>query len=397
MGVAALAERFGTPLLVIDLDVLDENIARVAAAARAFNVEVSYAGKAFLCVALARYLHAAGIGIDVCSLGEYETARLAGVPASAITLHGCAKNDAELSFVTSGAVGRSVVDGIEELQRTLDRATQLAPAPLLLRLNSGVEAPTHLAVRTAGEASKFGIAPEDESRALALLIDAAKRVRFLGLHGHLGSQVDEPNAFVAHGSALMEAAVRFTAAGMRVSTIVLGGGFVTDPRPMLASCIAAMNALATRSGLALPSIGIEPGRAIVASAGTTYVRIHAIKTNKERRIAICDGGLFENPRPALYGAYHRAHSIEQPNAELLPTLLCGKSCESDELGMMQLPATLRVGELVAIEQTGAYTASMASNYNRFTRPPVVAVRGRDATLWMRAETTQEVLARDVDA
>ncbi len=395
MDAVALAQRFGTPLVIYDLDTLDASIARITAAAERYGIEVSYAGKAFLCVAFARYLHERGIGIDVSSLGEFETARRADIPPEALTLHGCMKSDAEISLVVDGFVGRSVVDGCEELARTIERDSSQQPAPILLRLNTGIAAATHRAIRTAGEASKFGIAPDAEPEALALLRRAQGRVRFLGLHAHLGSQIDDSAAFIEHALALVDAAARFTEAGFPVPHIVLGGGFVGDPEPILAACIPSMRDRAARHGIAFPSIGIEPGRAIVAAAAMTVLRIGAIKRTSQQRIAICDGGLYENPRHALYGATHPLRVLSAVGEASEPTLLCGRSCESDELGTYDLPLSLKAGDAIALLDTGAYTASMASTYNRFARPAVVAVRGDDVALWMRAESLDETVARDV--
>ncbi len=393
----ALAQRFGTPLVVYDLERLDAAVARVLAAAKPFDIEVSYAGKAFLCVAFARYLHERGIGIDVSSLGEFETVRRADIPPEALTLHGCMKSEAEISLAVDGFVGRSVVDGCEELRRTVERSAAASPVPILLRLNTGIAAATHAAIRTAGEASKFGIAPDSEGEALALLRSANGRLRFLGLHAHLGSQIEESDAFVAHGLALVDAAARFSAAGFPVERIVLGGGFVDDPAPALAACIPAMRARAHERQIAFPRIGIEPGRAIVAAAGTTILRIGAVKRTSRTRIAICDGGLYENPRHALYGVTHPAIAFSHEGEATEPTLLCGRSCESDEMGTYEFPRSLAAGDAIALLDTGAYTVSMASTYNRFARPAVVAVRGGEVALWMRAETLDETVGRDVRA
>ena len=391
----ALAQRFGTPLVVYDLEKLDAAVARVLAAAKGYDIEVSYAGKAFLCVAFARYLHERGIGIDVSSLGEFETVRRADIPPEELTLHGCMKSDAEILLAVDGFVGRSVVDGCEELARTIERSSTHRPTPILLRLNTGIAASTHAAIRTAGEASKFGMPPDAEAEAIALLRAANGRVHFLGLHAHLGSQIDERAAFVAHGIALVEAAGRFAAAGFPVEHLVLGGGFVEDPAQALEACIPAMRARARELSIAFPKIGIEPGRAIVAAAGTTLLRIGALKRTARMRIAICDGGLYENPRHALYGVTHPALVLSHAGEATEPTLLCGRSCESDELGTYEFPLSLAAGDTIALLDTGAYTVSMASTYNRFARPAVVALRGNDAVLWMRAESLDETVGRDV--
>jgi len=401
-----LARIYGTPLVVVDLDTVDGALAALHAACTPFDIEISYAAKAFLCIQFARYLaRDAAIGLDVCSLGELLVAERAGLPSERLTLHGAGKSDEELVAAAQGRVGRIVVDGIEELERL--GAMQSCQARLLLRINTGIEAHTHAFVRTGGDDTKFGIARRDLAQ-VAQVLREHPHLRFTGLHAHAGSQIYEPDAFAANAAALMEAAASFVSAGLAVTELVAGGGFGVQMQPEMptekldvAAAVAGIaktvreNAASLR--IPMPRIGIEPGRAIVANAGTTLYRVVAVKRQTSRTFVVVDGGLFENPRPALYGAYHHVAAVRTHAGELHDVTLCGRSCENDVLGTARLPVDLRAGDLLAMFATGAYTFSMAGNYNRFARPAVVAVRGTAHDLWIRRETLDDVLRNDVDA
>lgn len=405
MPAEQLAAEFGTPLLVIDLDALDTAITRCVAACKPYDVEVAYAGKALLLVPLARFIAERGLNLDVCSLGELLTAERAGVQAGCITLHGCGKSDEELDAAAQGRVGRIVVDGIEELQRMLQLARADAPVPVMLRLNPGIEAHTHAFIRTGGQDTKFGIAPRDEARARALLRDAAG-IRFVGLHAHVGSQIYETGAYIATAEALVTSAARFAHEGFAVEEIVVGGGYGVTTHPdrpderidfpaTIAAIAKAARESAARVGVPPPHIGIEPGRWLIGPAGTTLYRVRAVKHQTRRTFVVIDGGLYENPRPALYGAYHHAAAASRPNLDLQEVTLCGRSCENDEMGRAMLPRELKEGDLVAMSVTGAYTYSMASNYNRFARPAVIGVENGRARLLAQRETLDDVLRNDV--
>lgn len=408
-GVRAgdLAGAYGTPLLVLDYDVLDAAIATFVAACEPAGVEIAYAGKALLLVSLARHLKHTPLHLDVCSLGEIAAAERAAFPPERISLHGCGKNDEELDAAVSGRVGRIIVDNLDELQRLAARAHAAKPVPLLLRLNTGIEAHTHEYVHTSGENSKFGFDPDALPAALSLL-KQAPNLQFLGLHSHIGSQIYEHGAFVANAKALMERAAYCAQTGLETQQIVVGGGFGVQMHPQQDESIdvpAAVRAIAQtvqkeaeRWGLPVPHTGIEPGRALIANAGTTLYGIAAAKREFGRAYAIVDGGVYENPRPALYDAYHHVvPALTGSDGDSIETVICGRTCENDRLGTGLLPAQLRAGDLIAMCTTGAYTYSMASNYNRFTRPAVVAVRQGTHALLARRESVDDVLRNDVDA
>jgi diaminopimelate decarboxylase len=401
-----LAAAYGTPLLAINVDAVDASSAALHVACDRYGIEIAYAAKAFFCVEFGRHLasHHAGIGVDVCSFGELVTAERAGFAPARITLHGAGKDDDELRAAAEGRVGRIVADNVEELARlaALDR-----PATVMLRLNTGIEAHTHAFVRTGGNDTKFGIAQHDEEAAAQILLENPQ-LRFAGLHGHVGSQIYDSAPFVANSHALVEAAARFAAFGLRTERVIVGGGFgvpgqtagdeeALDLGAAMADVARCVRDCAGDLGLASPRIGIEPGRAIVAAAGTTLYRVVAVKRQNRRRFVVVDGGIYENPRPALYGARHRIVAAEPSRARAVTATVCGRTCENDELGTAELPEDLETGALLAMQVTGAYTFSMAGNYNRLPRPAVAAVQAGKHRLWVRRETLDDVLRYDVES
>jgi diaminopimelate decarboxylase len=352
-----------------------------------------------------RHLADRSIGLDVCSLGELVTAERAQFPAERITLHGAGKSDDELRAACSGRVGFIAVDGLEELTRLAELSRDAGCAGIILRLNLGIEARTHAFVRTGGDDTKFGIHARDEDAALAVL-RANPQLRFAGLHAHLGSQIRQPETYLACAAALLGAAHRFAQARMLCDRIVIGGGFAvaTHPRESavpidVAGVIAEVRRLmldrARTLGFPVPRLGIEPGRAIVALAGTTLYRVLAVKRQSHRTFVVVDGGIAENPRPALYGARHHVVAVQRVDGDEEMTL-CGRSCENDELGVMPLPRAIASGDLLAMCATGAYTYSMAGNYNRFPKPAVVGVSGGSQRLFARRESIDDVLRNDAE-
>jgi diaminopimelate decarboxylase len=385
---------------------VDAAIARLSRGAESSELEISYAAKAFATIAFFRHLARHPIGLDVCSLGELVTAERAGFPPERLTLHGAGKSDEELRAVCDGRVGFVVADGIEELERLAELGRAGCRAGLILRLNVGIEAHTHAFVRTGGDDTKFGIAPRDEAAALAVL-RANPQLRFAGLHAHVGSQIFHMQVYVANAAALLDAAERFAQAGVPTERLVIGGGFGVKTHPDegdesldVPAVVAAVREYVrhrTREhGLKMPRLGIEPGRTIVARAGTTLYRVLAVKRQSQRAFVVVDGGIAENPRPALYGARHHVVAAGPAENGDVEMTLCGRSCENDELGNVRLPPTVASGDLLAMCATGAYTYSMAGNYNRFPRPAVVGVAGGSHRLLARRESLDDVLRNDVD-
>ncbi len=403
VSVNELAQTYGTPSLILDGNVLDAAIGQFLDAAAPHEMEVAYAGKALLLTGLVRLMTQTRLTLDVCSLGELNTAERGEMPAERITLHGCGKTNDELSAAVAGRVGRTVVDNLDELAAL---AAHGKPVRILLRINTGVTARTHAFVQTGGDDTKFGMTGRDFETA-AKLLRANPCLAFLGLHSHIGSQIFETAAFEANVAAMMDAAAKFTAWGLPVKEIVAGGGFGVEARPqdsalnvpgVVNKIAAAVAEQALRNGLAVPKIGLEPGRAIIAPAGTSLYRVMAKKQQAAHAFAVVDGGIADNPRPALYGAYHHAVLASRAsNTGETRTIVCGRSCENDRMMELDLPGDVRAGDLLAVCTTGAYTYSMASNYNRFAKPAVIYAKDGTHRLFARRETIEDVLRNDVDA
>jgi diaminopimelate decarboxylase len=399
---AALAERYGTPLMVIDTDALDRNIATFTDAGARTGVTVCYAAKALFFVAIARRIAATPLWIDVCSFGELITAERGGMPAARLVFHGCGKTEAELEAIAQGRVAHTVVDHIDEL-RALAAVADGRPVRLLLRVNTGIEAHTHEFVRTAGQHTKFGFLPEELGEALDV-IGAAPTLHLSGLHAHIGSQIFENEAFDANLIALLDVYSSIAERGYALGELSVGGGFGVEPDGTsfdAAKAIDRLSAALTREcerrELPRPRLSIEPGRAIVANAGTSLYRVIAIKQRGGRRFAIVDGSLADNPRPALYGAEHVPSIVSRKSSAAEEAVtICGRSCESDVLAEARLSADLRAGDLVAFATTGAYTFSMASNYNRFPRPAVAFCGSDGERLVVQRESVDAILANDLD-
>jgi len=399
-GVSAreLAATYGTPLFVIDLDQLDLEIDRFLRACAPRGIVVGYAGKAFLCAAFAEHLAGTPLRLDVCSLGELLTAERGGFPAGRMYFHGCGKTGEELRAIVDRRVAFDVVDNDEELERLAALAQPDQPVDVMLRLNTGIEAHTHAFVRTGGENTKFGIALDRLPEVLARLAQLPQ-LRLIGLHAHIGSQISEVAPFAANLDELLAAARLAAELGFAVEELICGGGIAVaegpdDPHPLGVEVLAS--ALAERAAGHGLRLAIEPGRALVARAGSSLYRVMAVKTQGRRRFVVVDGGLADNPRPLLYGARHLPEVLAA--AKLgpdEPATLAGRSCENDEMGDYVLPRDLAAGDLVALRTTGAYTYSMAGNYNRFGRPPVVFVRDGHHRRVVRGESADDVVRLDV--
>lgn len=400
-----LAQAYGTPLVVFDVGQFEQNISGFVAAAKPHGIGIAYAAKAFFVTGLAKRLAARkDLDIDVCSLGEIATAERGGIPAARMYLHGCGKSDAELDAAIEGRVAFIVVDGVEELERLGNRANGRS-VTLVLRINAGIDVHTHDFVRTGGENTKFGILPSDVPRALDVL-GRYPNLALHGLHSHLGSQVFEEAPFAANVDVLIDLAAQVNARGKRVDVILLGGGFGvdedvtmqgrTDLHALLSDLAGRAAEKASALNVSLPRLGIEPGRALAATAGTTLYRIAAIKHSGRRRFVVIDGSIADNPRPAIYDAYHQPLVARSAaGGPLTRVTIAGRSCENDEMVDADLPDDLRPGDLLVLCTTGAYTFAMASNYNRFGRPAVIAVESGRHELLVRRENTDDVVRNDV--
>jgi diaminopimelate decarboxylase len=380
---SALAGEFGTPLVVYCRDTV---LARARAYARVDpDAVVVYGTKAFPNVALMHLLTGEGLGADVSTLGELEFALRAGVPADRLVFHGNNKADAELR-AAAGAGALVVLDALEEV----GRAGSAGVTRVLVRLNPGVEADTHHAIRTAHEESKFGLPPDDAVKAVAEARAAGLEV--LGLHVHIGSQLVRADESLVAVERLVDVARRCADWSPAVFNVGGGAGVqhnrgddVPDPAALAAQIVRHVRALWDEP----VRLMLEPGRSLVGQAGVTLYTVGAVKG----KIAAVDGGMSDNPRPQLYDARYDALLANRADDAPDGTFrIAGKHCESGDvlIEAIELPEPRR-GDLLAVPATGAYTLAMASTYNGVPRPAAVLVGDGKAELIRRREEVEELL------
>jgi diaminopimelate decarboxylase len=409
MSVRTLAAEYGTPAYVLDEDDLRARCRDFVAAFA--GADVYYAGKAFLCRAVARIIDEEGLFLDVCTGGELAVARSAGFPPERIGFHGNNKSPFELERAVNAGVGRIVVDSLDEIERLNDISDKSASKPVvLLRVTVGVEAHTHEFIATAHEDQKFGfsLAGGAAFAAAVKILDEGK-LNLRGLHSHIGSQIFDTSGFEVAARRVLElqAAIR-DARGVELPELDLGGGFgiayTTQDDPSTAGDLAKhINKIVEDecelASLAKPRLSVEPGRAIVGPAAFTLYEVGTVKdVDGIRTYVSVDGGMSDNIRTALYDAsYSATVASRRSDAEALLTRVVGKHCEAGDIVVKDefLPADVRAGDLLAVPGTGAYCRSMASNYNHVPRPPVVAVRDGAARVIVRRETEDDLLALDV--
>ncbi len=408
--VGALAEEFGTPLYLYDEAELRGRCREYRAG---FPGGVAYASKAFLCGAMVRLVDEEGLDLDVATGGELALALAAGFPASRIVMHGNNKSVAELRDAVRADIRHVVLDSVDELDRieALVRSESLPSARLLVRVNPGVDAHTHEYLATGTVDSKFGFGLESGA-ALRVVehIAASNVVTFDGLHAHIGSQIFRPEGFEAALQRLVALVAEIeTTVGIEVGELSLGGGLgvrylATDDPPSIARHAAGVHeqfgaALAAHGVRSRPALTTEPGRSIAGPAGLTIYRVGTVKEVPGIRTYVSvDGGISDNPRPALYGAGYETFVPTRVTADRTRIVtIAGKHCEQGDLLVRDaaVPADLAVGDLLVTPCTGAYGHAMASNYNAALRPAVVFVRDGDARLVVRRETVDDLLARDL--
>ncbi|MEV1332554.1 diaminopimelate decarboxylase [Micromonospora costi] len=409
LNVRALAAEFGTPVYVLDEDDLRSRCRDFRAAFD--DVDVYYAGKAFLCRAVVRMIAEEGLHLDVCSGGELAVALAAGMPPERIGFHGNNKSVAELTRAVDAGVGRIIVDSFAEIDRLTALARERGVRPkVLIRVTVGVEAHTHEFIATAHEDQKFGFSLAGGAAAAAafrILDEDVLELR--GLHSHIGSQIFDASGFEVSARRVLalQAQIR-DARGVELPELDLGGGFgiayTTQDDPAAPHDLAKrlrkiVDSECEAERLAVPRLSIEPGRAIVGPAVFTLYEVGTVKDMDGIRTYVSvDGGMSDNIRTALYGAsYSATVASRASDAEPMLARVVGKHCESGDIVVKDefLPADVQPGDLVAVPGTGAYCRSMASNYNHVPRPPVVAVRDGQARLIVRRETEEDLLALDV--
>lgn len=410
-ALEVLAAEYGTPLYLYDQATLDEAVTtyQVALAAHWPGVaEVAYAAKAWLSTALAQWATARGLGMDVVSEGELRHALHAGFPAARIHAHGNNKPDTFLRACVTEGVGRVVIDHPREAERLADMAAEQGTRPAVwLRLNPATAAQTHASIETGSATSKFGLSLQDGSAwQVAQRLIGHEWLDWRGVHFHIGSQFSDTRALreAIHRLCHWLGEVRATL-GWAAAEFSPGGGWAVPYRPgdphlppavAILELAATLQAALERHTLPWPALILEPGREVVARAGVALYSVGALKEAGGLRYAFLDGGLADNPRPALYDARYHALLANRESGELpIAYALAGPFCESGDVLIREVALPpLREGDLIAIPVSGAYQLSMASTYNGTPRPAVLWLHQGRAHLVQHRESLAALWERD---
>ncbi len=410
---AALAAQYGTPLYLMDEDRLRYNMRVYTDAFRRHfgsGSRVLYASKANAFRQIYRIAQEEGLGIDVVSAGEIHTAKQAGFDMAYAYFHSNNKTDADIRFAMDCGVGYFVVDGEEELRAISAEAGRRGQKQkLLLRLTPGIDPHTYAAVDTGRVDSKFGSAVETgQGEAITSLALSLPGIDLAGFHCHIGSQVFDEDIFERASVVMLEFIAMIAGKyGYLARELDLGGGYgvpyvesdgTVNIGARIGEVAEVIHKTCARLGIAEPAVLMEPGRSIVADAGMTLYTVGSVKRipGYKNYVSI-DGGMSDNPRYALYGSKYTCYAAEKMNEPA--TLRCdlvGRCCESGDVIQpdILMPESIRRGDLAAVCTTGAYNYSMASNYNRIPRPPIVMLRGGESCVAVRRETLDDLIMLD---
>ncbi|GHE14429.1 diaminopimelate decarboxylase [Streptomyces alanosinicus] len=393
--VAELAEAYGTPALVVDEAAIRARARRYAdgLAARWPNSRATFASKAFPCTAVYRLLAEEGLGIDVAGGGELTLALAAGADPAGLVVHGNAKTDEELRLAVEAGAGTIVIDNfddIDKLERIL--AATRGEQGVLVRVTPDIRPDTHEAVSTGQNGSKFGLLLPQAREAIARL-RGSERLRLEGVHVHVGSQILDTEPFARAVEAVAELG--------EFAVYDLGGGLgarytYADRPPTVEEYLDALTDVAKRLLPADARILIEPGRSMVAEAGLSLYRVVSVKRGDGPTFVAIDGGMADNLEVSLYQQRFEAAVATRPTGQGEPCRLVGRHCESGDTLSIGVPLQdPRVGDLIAVPVTGAYTYALSNNYNGARRPPVVFVRDGAHRAVVRRETYDDLMRRDL--
>lgn len=408
-----LAKKFGTPLYVLDEDLMRDNCRAYKNAIDTYydgHGLVLFASKALCTMYTGRLVAEEGLGADVVSGGELYTLYKAGFPMEKVFFHGNNKTPDEIELALNCGVGYIVVDNKYELELLNRIANEKnVNQRILFRIKPGIDAHTHDFVKTGQIDSKFGVALENgEAYEIHKLALSMSNIQIDGVHCHIGSQIFDVEPFCEAAKVMIGfIADLYDKLGIKVNILNLGGGFgikytATDdpiaPSEYIHKVTNVVKELAQEKGIDLPFLVFEPGRSIVASAGITLYTVGCVKEIENVRTYVSiDGGMCDNPRYILYGSKYTAVLANNASAEpVAPITIAGKCCESGDLIQehVMMPQ-IHVGDTLAVLATGAYNYSMSSNYNRIPRPPIVAVSGNEAKIIVKRETYDDLIKNDV--
>ena len=409
-----LAEKYGTPLYLMDEDRIIKNCRTYVEAFQKYFGEgsmVCYASKAASFKQMCRIVNEAGMGLDVVSSGEICTVAAAGVSLENAFFHSNNKTDFDITYAMDNKIGYFVVDNVEELERISEIAGEKnITQKLLLRLTPGIDTHTYEAVNTGKVDSKFGTAIETgQARDIVKYALTLKNIELMGFHCHIGSQVFDSDTFNRSSKIMLQfIADMKNEIGFITKKLDLGGGYgvryvendpVIDITENIKEVSETIKAECKALGIDVPDILMEPGRSIAADAGMTLYTAGTVKriTGYKNYVSI-DGGMTDNPRFALYGSSYTveaANKMDEPKNFKCDVV--GRCCESGDIIQrnVMLPESIKRGDTVAVLTTGAYNYAMASHYNRIPKPPIVMLKGGKDYLAVKRETIEDMVRYDV--
>ena len=409
-----LANKYGTPIYVMDEKTIRKNCRTYLDAMKKYygeNARPFYASKACSFKKIYNIVGSEGMGVDVVSVGEIYTAKMAGYDMKNVCFHSNSKNDYDIEFAIDNGVGCFVVDNLEELEAIDNFACQKGiKQKILFRITPGIDTHTYEAVNTGKVDSKFGF-PIETGAAMEITKIALtkKNINLAGFHCHVGSQLFDSDVFLRSAKIMLEFIAEVKAeTGYEARELDLGGGYgvrytENDPEIDIEDNIKQVaeyvKKLCSDLNLKEPAISMEPGRSIVADAGITLYKVGNVKRIEgyKNYVAI-DGGMGDNPRYALYESEYTvvaAHKANEPCDFLCD--LVGRFCESGDIiqPKIKLPESVTRGDIIAVLTTGAYNYSMASNYNRIPKLPVIMVNGNEDYIAVKGETFDDLIKNDM--
>ncbi|MBQ8001027.1 MAG: diaminopimelate decarboxylase [Ruminococcus sp.] len=408
-----LAKEFGTPLYVLDEDLMRKNCREFKKAIDTYysgNGLVLFASKALCTMYTGKLVADEGLGADVVSGGELYTLYKAGFPMDKVFFHGNNKTADEIELALNCGVGHFVVDNKTELDLINAMAkSKCITQKILFRIKPGIDAHTHDFIKTGQIDSKFGVALENgEAFEIHKYASTLSNIQIDGVHCHIGSQIFDVEPFCEAAKVMINfVADLYESLGIKANIVNLGGGFgikyasVDDPltpAEYIRKVAETVTEIAKERNVDLPFLVFEPGRSIVASAGITLYTVGSVKEIENIRTYVSvDGGMTDNPRYILYGSKYSVVIANNANADTVaPITIAGKCCESGDLIQENiLMPEIKVGDTLAVLATGAYNYSMASNYNRIPRPPIVAVNGDKKKVIVKRESYEDIIKNDI--
>lgn len=413
VSVQDLAKEYGTPLYIYDEGKLKEKLSsyKTLFTNSDFDCEVLYASKAFCTKAMIKLVKEYGLSLDVVSGGELYTALQVGFDVNKIYFHGNNKSFQEIDYALDSKVKTFFVDNIMEAKYIESKMrNQDYTLHVMLRVNPGVEAHTHKYIVTADVDSKFGISIEKKEEIVSLirLFDENPNIIFDGFHAHIGSQIFDRNAFVAEIEVMCQFMHEMQEEyGIVCHNLDLGGGFAAyytaedHPIPLDEVCQTIVSTCAVQKekyNLSFKKIMIEPGRSIVAEAGSTLYTVGFSKETLHKKYVFIDGGMTDNIRPALYQAAYDcdiANKMDEEKTEKV--CVAGKCCESGDVIIEEtMLQKADMHDLLITYTTGAYGFSMSSNYNRIARPAVVFVENGKSRLVVKRQSYEDLVNGEIE-